>query len=241
MKICFWMEEKRYRQVQNLLKHQIQKGDYAVGDYLPSENELCSTFKITRTTARKALEELTKEGFIERQHGKGSIVRERRLSLGLLNVKGFSEAVGDGITTIFIHQPQPGIWNSEINFTISENEIKEPCVHFARLRCVGENPVMIEYNWLAGSQLEGIVGFDFIDGSFFKTLSQRYGIEITGSEQELRSENANRNIAFLLKIQHGSPILHISLKFHTSRDNFFIYSELYCNTTHYPIGNSYHI
>jgi len=237
----FHMEEKRYKQVQNFLKLQIQKGDYIIGDFLPSENELCATFSITRTTARKALEELMKEGFIERQHGKGSIVRERRQSLGLLNVKGFSEAVGKDVSTVFLQHPQPDSWTTEIHFKISENEIKEPCIHFARLRCVGETPVMIEYNWFASTRLEGIVGLEFIDGSFFKTLSQHYRIEITGSEQELRAENANNDIAILLNIPFGSPILHISVKFHTSKNNFYIYSELYCNTANYPIGNSYHI
>jgi len=237
----FCMKEKRYKQVQNFLKLQIQKGDYVVGDYLPSENELCATFSITRTTARKALEELMKEGFIERQQGKGSIVRERRQSLGLLNVKGFSEAVGKDVSTVFLQHPQPGFWTPEIHFSIGETEIKEPCIHFARLRCVGEIPVMIEYNWLSGNHLEGIVGFEFIDGSFFKTLSQHYRIEITGSEQELRAENTNKDIAVLLKIPLDSPILHISVKFHTSKNNFYIYSELYCNTANYPIGNSYHL
>jgi len=235
------MEEKRYKQVQNFLKLQIQKGDYVVGDFLPSENELCASFSITRTTARKALEELMKEGFIERQQGKGSIVRERRQSLGLLNVKGFSEAVGKDVSTVFLQHPQPGFWSPEIHFTISEAEIKEPCIHFARLRCVGEIPVMIEYNWLTGNHLEGIVGFKFIDDSFFKTLSQHYRIEITGSEQELRAENANKDIAALLKIPLGFPILHISVKFHTSKNNFYIYSELYCNTAKYSIGNTYHL
>jgi len=237
----FRVEEKRYRKVQNFLKLQIQKGSYVVGDYLPSENELCSTFSITRTTARKALEELKKEGFIERQHGKGSIVCEHRRSLGLLNVKGFSEAAGKDVNTVFLQYPQPGFWDPEIHFSISENEVKESCIHFSRLRCVGEIPVMIEYNWLATNYLEGIVGFAFIDGSFFKTLSQHYGIEIIGSEQELRAENANKTIAVLLKIPPGSPILHISIKFHTSKKNFCIYSELFCNTTNYPIGNSYHL
>jgi len=235
------MEEKRYKQVQNFLKLQIQKGDYVVGDFLPSENELCASFSITRTTARKALEELMKEGFIERQQGKGSIVRERRQSLGLLNVKGFSEAVGKDVSTVFLQHPQPGFWSPEIHFIISEAEIKEPCIHFSRLRCVGEIPVMIEYNWLAGNHLEGIVGFKFIDDSFFKTLSQHYRIEITGSEQELRAENANKDIAVLLKIPLGFPILHISVKFHTSKNNFYIYSELYCNTAKYSIGNTYHL
>jgi DNA-binding GntR family transcriptional regulator len=233
------VEEKRYRQIQKFLKLQIQSGYYAVGDYLPSENELCTSFSVTRTTARKALEELTKEGFIERQHGKGSIVRERRQSLGLLNVKGFSEAVGADVSTIFLQCPQLSTRAPEIQFTINANEAQETCTHFARLRFVREIPIMIEYNWLTNSHLDGFADLTFIDGSFFKTLSQHYGIEITGSEQELRAENSTDIIADLLKIPLNFPILHISLKFKTSRNNFFIYSELYCNTTYYPIGNSY--
>jgi DNA-binding GntR family transcriptional regulator len=235
------MNEKRYRQVQDFLKLQIQKGYYSVGAYLPSENELCSTFSITRTTARKALEELAREGFIERRHGKGSIVRERRQSLGLLNVKGFSEAVGKDVSTVFLQSPRPGFWSPEIHFRISEKELGKPCIHFSRLRCVGEIPVMIEYNWMDGTSLKNFSGADFVDGSFFKTLSQNYHIEIVGSEHELRAENAHKNSADLLKVPLGSPILHISVKFHTSQNNFYIYSELYCNTNDYPVGNSYHL
>jgi len=235
------MEEKRYRQVQNILKLKIQKGDYTVGDYLPSENDLCTTFSITRTTARKALDELTKDGFIERLQGKGSIVRERRQSLGLLNVKGFSEAVGSDISTVFLEHPGPGSWDPGIHLRIGENELKEPCIHFARLRCVGVTPVMIEYNWMESNPLDGFSALAFTDGSFFKTLSQHYHIEIKGSEHELRAENADINTASLLKIPVGDPVLHISVKFFTSNGDFNIYSELYCNTKQYPIGNSYHL
>ncbi len=235
------MEERRYRTVQNFLKLRIQQGYYEVGSYLPSENGLCSSFSITRTTARKALAELTREGFIERKHGKGSIVLERRKTLGLLNVKGFSEAVGKDVSTVFLQNPVPGNWDPKINFTISDAELKKSCVHFSRLRFVGSEPVMTEYNWMAGEYLKGFCDLDFIEGSFFKTLSRHYHIEITGSDHELRAENADENKAILLDIPIGSPILHISVKFLTNINNFNIYSELYCNTKYYPIGNSYHI
>ena len=80
---------KKYKILRDTLKRQIQLGEFKKGDLLPSENDLCKTFTITRTTARKALDELLKEGFIEKLRGKGSRVTERRKSLGLLNVKGF--------------------------------------------------------------------------------------------------------------------------------------------------------
>jgi len=234
------MKEKRYRELQIVLKEQIQQGYYGVGDYLPSEHDLCAAFSITRTTVRRALEELLREGFIEKQQGKGSRVRERRQSLGLLNVKGFSEAVGQDVKTIFLQKPSRRIWSGEIRYPVSQEERQSACIHFERLRCVGEDPVMLENNWFADTGLDALLEMEFVDGSFFKTLSKKYLIEIAGSEQELRAERANKEMAHLLKMKRGAPLLHISIKFTTSKRGLNIYSELHCDTTRYPIGNSYH-
>jgi GntR family transcriptional regulator/GntR family frlABCD operon transcriptional regulator len=233
------MRDTRYRQIYNILKSRIQQGTYEVGGYLPSENELCATYSMTRTTARKALDELSKEGFIDRIHGKGSRVKERRQSLGLLTVKGFSEAVGQNVNTIFLQKPREVPWPDELPFPASARELNSPCICFERLRCVGESPVVLEIDWLSGEKLPGFITTDFVDGSFFKTLSQKYLVEITKSEQELRALPAEERIAQLLKIAIGAPVLRISLKFSTSTPNLNIYAYLYCNTEYYPIGNSY--
>jgi DNA-binding GntR family transcriptional regulator len=235
------MKLTRYQKIQYMLKEKIQQGIYQIGDYLPSENELCSEYSITRTTVRKALDNLIMEGFIEKQHGKGSRVKERRNSLGLLNVKGFSEAVGQNVKTVFLQQPAIREWNPEGPFQPSDNELRANCLHFERLRCVGDDPVMLENNWFADRELKNLAEQEFVDGSFFKTLSQRYLIEITGSEQELRAEYTNQRTASFLKMELAAPILHISIKFHTSKPELFIYSELFCNTKKFSIGNSYNL
>ena len=233
------MEVPKYRQIQNLLKTKIQLGEYREGDFLPSENQLCLRNNITRTTARKALEELHKEGFIERLHGKGSIVRERRKSLGLLNVKGFSEAVGENVRTTFLQKPGLRNWDPGIPFPISEIEKKGDCFHFERLRCVGDDPVMLENNWFSSRALPDFHKIKFDEGSFFKTLSKHYMIEIKGSKQEIRALPADDKASLLLRIKKYSPVLEISIHFVTSSPDLNIYSELICNTRKYPIGNSY--
>jgi len=205
------MAETRYRQIYNILKSGIQQGTHAVGDYLPSEHELCRNYSITRTTARKALDELLKEGFIEKHHGKGSCVKERRKSLGLLNVKGFSEAVGQNVQTVFLQKPKLSSWPVKFPFSISSKELQTDCISFNRLRSVGKEPVMLESNWFSGDVLTGILDDEFVQDSFFKTLSQKYQIEITGSAQELRALYADDKSAKLLQIEKGAPILSISI------------------------------
>jgi DNA-binding GntR family transcriptional regulator len=233
------METSRYRQVEDFLLAQIQLGRYQVGDYLPSEHELCRQFGVTRTTVRRALERLSAGGFIERRQGRGSRVTERRKSLGLLNVRGFSEAVGSLVRTRILRPPAFGDWSRDLAFAVDERELSSPCIHFERLRSVGSEPVMLENNWFAASVVPHFLEDPFVEGSFFKTLSRRYGIEVTGSEQEIRALPANRKSADVLQIGPDSPVLVIDLRFSTSHKQFHIYSQLVCNTSKYPIGNSY--
>lgn len=233
------METSRYRQVEDFLLAQIQLGRYRVGDYLPSEHELCRQFGVTRTTVRRALERLSSGGFIERRQGRGSRVIERRKSLGLLNVRGFSEAVGSLVRTRILRPPALSDWNSDMAFTIDERELSSPCIHFERLRSVASEPVMLENNWFAAGMVPHFLENPFVEGSFFKTLSRRYGIEVTGSEQELRALPASWKSADVLQIDPGSPVLAIDIRFSTSHKHFHIYSQLVCNTLKYPIGNSY--
>ncbi|HEY9486970.1 MAG TPA: GntR family transcriptional regulator, partial [Chryseosolibacter sp.] len=65
-----------YERVTADLKKDIDKGIYKVGDLLPSENELCASYNITRPTVRQALLRLINMGYIIRYKGKGSIVAE---------------------------------------------------------------------------------------------------------------------------------------------------------------------
>lgn len=235
------MSEKRYRKVYNALKSGIQLGTYTVDAYLPSENELCDTYGITRTTVRRALDELLKEGFIQKEHGKGSKVVERRKSLGLLSVKGFSEAVGESVKTLFLQRPIEKNWDNEITIEVEPELKKGSCYYFERLRFVDEKPVMHEKNWLPSTGLEDFTNTFFVEDSFFKTLSSRYLIEVVGSTSEIRAEFASKNDAELLNIEQGFPILHISIVFFTSKPKLKIYSELYCNTREFPVGNSFHL
>ncbi|MGB5369949.1 MAG: GntR family transcriptional regulator, partial [Flavobacteriaceae bacterium] len=140
-------KRRKYLQIQDYIKKRIQTGKYPVGTYLPSENEICAQFSTTRTTVRRALEELVKEGFVEKEHGKGSRVLERRKSLGLLTVKGFSEVTDYQVKTVVLQEPKIGDWGALISFPLSAAEKNAPCVYFQRVRYLEDRPIVLEHNW----------------------------------------------------------------------------------------------
>lgn len=63
-----------YVQLKNLLIQEIVDGRYGPGDRLPTEQELCTIYQISRTPVNRALTEMAEEGIVVRQRRHGSFV-----------------------------------------------------------------------------------------------------------------------------------------------------------------------
>ncbi|MEA3338855.1 MAG: extracellular solute-binding protein [Chloroflexota bacterium] len=63
-----------YHQLKTMIQGQIENGLWRPGDRLPTEQELCQTYNISRSPVRQALKELEYEGAIFRQPGLGTFV-----------------------------------------------------------------------------------------------------------------------------------------------------------------------
>lgn len=70
-----------YYQLKEILKEQISSGIFKPGDKLPTEDELCEQFSISRTPVRQALMELVHEGLLIRTPALGTFVTEPDSSL----------------------------------------------------------------------------------------------------------------------------------------------------------------
>ena len=61
-----------YYQLQEVFKQDIEAGNWAAGDLLPSEAELGDGLGVSRTVIRKALDILQADGQVLRQKGRGT-------------------------------------------------------------------------------------------------------------------------------------------------------------------------
>src|ERR1035441_565303 len=67
----------KYAQIVNAIQRRIGDGTYPPGSLLPSETQLVREFAVSRPTVVRALEVLRSQGWIDREHGRGSYVRNR--------------------------------------------------------------------------------------------------------------------------------------------------------------------
>jgi len=87
------MNQPLYETVKQHVLDHIRDGSWQVGDKIPSENELVRDLSVSRMTANRALRELSKEGFLLREHGRGTFVAPRRVSGHPLEVRSIAEEI----------------------------------------------------------------------------------------------------------------------------------------------------
>ncbi|MGD1893775.1 MAG: GntR family transcriptional regulator [Cyclobacteriaceae bacterium] len=233
------MKFPRYKQLHQQLKADILSGLYEEGSLLPSENTLSAEHNMTRVTVRQALSVLEQEGYIARRQGKGSIVCGQQPALGLLSFRGFSEVGGETEhqpKSTFLQKPILTEWDSDFFFNVSAEEEAAGCIMIGRLRQVDSQPVMLEYTYLPNTSIPSFTDKKWVQDSLFRTLYHHYQLEITNVDQRIRAISAEPDVSGFLGIAVGSPILHIQRKYSTNRQDYFVYSSLYCNTEDYAIG-----
>jgi multiple sugar transport system substrate-binding protein len=63
-----------YHQLKTLIQEQVESGKWRPGDRIPTEQELCQLYDISRSPVRQALQELTYDGLLTRRPGSGTFV-----------------------------------------------------------------------------------------------------------------------------------------------------------------------
>ena len=66
-----------YYQLEQQLRGRIEGHEFGPGDCLPSEDQICELYGVSRITVRRALEALQQQGLIERKRGVGSFVADK--------------------------------------------------------------------------------------------------------------------------------------------------------------------
>jgi DNA-binding GntR family transcriptional regulator len=226
----------RHKKLYEILRKHISDGIYREGDLLPSENELCQLYGMTRPTVRQALTSLASDGYIRKHQGKGSIVHNLPREIGILSVSGTTSAVGDrNLKTAIIVKPVLIRWPDNFMFTLSELEKESGCIYMERLRLLNGVPIFYDISYIANLNLPRITSRQFENRSLFRILREHYQIEIKGGEQRIKAIPASAKISGFLHLKKREPVLHLERKMETNNPSLFLYSSIFCNTEKYSI------
>ena len=212
-------ESPLYLQVANALRDEIVSGDYPVGSQLPSEEELCKRFDVSRYTVREALRLLRDDGLVSSRQGAGTVVIPPRASdSDIQQVMSINDLVAFGTDTRFAIEsikmvPIDDKLAARTGLTVGEEWLE---VRGYRHAEDAEVPLCWAEYYI--NRAYAAVGrlLQRHTGPIFSLIEDMFGQSITEVHQQISATLISPSLATILKVKTGSAALEVLRSYKTA-------------------------
>jgi len=176
----------KYFQISREIISMIQRGTLSPGAPVPSENEIIEKYRVSNTTARKALHELEKESWVTRVKGKGTFVRDYTVVRAINRIFGFTKNMIEAGRKPATKLVGFHLRNTDHTQTINGREfrLKGPFCEIERIRYADGIPMMREIRYIS-LQLCPEIHRRNLEQSLYTIFEDDYGIHLTEINQML--------------------------------------------------------
>jgi GntR family transcriptional regulator len=195
-----------YHQLERILRRDIDTGVYRAGDLLPSENEICERYDVSRSVVRQTLANLAHAGVVHTERGRGSFVAERKFQERFVQrATGFYDdltRMGYELRTKVVRQEI-----CELPLQVREFLDSETGIRIDRVRSVEGRVLVYVTTYLSPQRCPGLEHHDLNDRSLYEHLDRAYGLQVHGGRRTVEAVAAAPHIADHLEVASGTPLL----------------------------------
>ncbi|MBN8954604.1 MULTISPECIES: GntR family transcriptional regulator [unclassified Rhizobium] len=221
-------EIPRYAQIETILAEEIAGRRLACGQQLPPEDQLVERFGASRTTVRKAIENLVARGLVEIRRGKGTFVSEPKITQELTELRGFAEdmvLLGRHPTARLLSKERvPAPKDVATYLELSQGA---QVWRIERVRLGDGVPMSFDETYLPLEIGEKVVANDLEAEPIFDLLERKYGLPLIEARYQLEATTADARVAAGLNIEAGSSIFLIERTCYVERNRPVDYEKLY--------------
>ncbi len=229
----------KYKKIKTYILEGIASHSFT--DALPSENRLADFFSVSRMTARKAMDELKKEGHITRIDGKGSFVKKQKHYSGFFRVRPFKQWAQDINVELKTRVLKACVIDTPKEVT-GLLEFPEQVILICRLNYFDGLPVRYAVHYLRTDLAAGILMEDLTRESINELIANKYRIDITKITQDLNAVGLSPELSEIFKVSPGYPAFHFK-RLELSNDRpvsyveYFMRGEVAFKDTFSPLYN----
>jgi GntR family transcriptional regulator len=183
-------------------------GTYERGVKLPNEAELAERWEVSRATVREAVGSLVEAGYLTRRHGSGTYVagtlpRRHSLDMSVSYTSMIREAgMEPGITILEVEEREA----SQREAAVLRVPVGEALLSVERIRTANRRPVIFSIDRLP--RRYGPAPGEALDASLYGVL-EKSGHPVKSASAKLIPVVAEERLVDLLKVDRGTPLLHI--------------------------------
>src|SRR5258706_4491668 len=217
-----------YERLESVLAAGIADGSLPPETQLPPEDSLIERFKVSRTTVRKAIQNLIERGLVEVRRGKGTFVTQPKITQELTELTGFVEdmqALG--------RKPTARLLDKRI--VAAEEAVAHQLalapgtlvVRLQRVRLADGVAMSFDETYLPRDIGEKVAASDLEAEPVFALLEDKYDTPLVEAEYKLEAAAAGPVAAQALQVPAGSPILLIERTSYTTGGRPVDYERLH--------------
>lgn len=217
--------QKLYLQLYEILKRKIESDEWPLGSQIPTEEDLCNSFNVSRATVRTAVLELVRQGYLKRQQGKGTFVFKNVVSEGLTMMTNFKELLFDEdvnfSTTVLARTVMMPIDDLDVRLDIP---MDKHVIYIKRLRLIDNEPALIQESYIPYHICPLLLEENIDQKSLFDLFEKEYGIKFTKVKTYLDIAHVSTEEARLLRLSEDSAAILLTQYFY-SGDTLVMYSR----------------
>jgi GntR family transcriptional regulator len=202
-----------YQQIKEIIKRRIADGVYGPTEKIPSESEFVKEFGVSRLTIRQAIGIMVQEGLLVSKRGAGSFVTADGMTLKNLS-RRFCAAIED----LSYHRDKLKTLRAEISLVhpspvirqkLNLSNEKEKVVEVTRVRYAEGTSTVVIKSYLALKYGRKLDEKKLKKSLIMELLEMDAGIVLKRIHQSMEATFAEKNVANLLSIPSGSPLLKV--------------------------------
>ena len=225
-----------YYQVQQILRKRIASKEISPDEPLPTENELCKEFEVSRTTVRQAFAALINEGLITRIPGKGTYLNKEDVSQKVVHFFKTTESLEKYFRFASLEKKihHRGLVTSSMDLAKIFGLPSGAKLYSLRGIRKSNNVAMCYFitNFIP-EYADVLRGYDLRFKPVLAIMEEQLGLKVKHVKQKIFATGADERIAKFLEIKKGDPLL-VQECIYYSTDNMVVEHGLnYFNASMY--------
>ena len=223
-----------YYQLKELLESLIDAKEFKPGERIPSENELCGIYNISRTTVRQAINELVNSGKLMRTQGRGTFVSNNRIEKPTYRLSGFNQDMKDlGLkpkSKVLQFAPVMPPQHVRESLHLEENEA---AIYLERLRFANNEVVGLDGSYFPFKRFIKLLDEDLENRSLYDLLKSKFNTTPARSTYYVEAHRCPRDLATHFQISPADPVLFLREIVYDQDDIPFEYGDEYYRADRY--------
>ncbi len=224
-----------YKEIKRRLMEALTQGEWRPGDAIPAERRLSERFGVSIGTVRRAIDELVAENILIRQQGRGTFVASHTRDRLLFY---FFHVVPESGPKAYPDVEFVAFTRSKADRLVAERlaiAAGDPLFRIRNRLHLSGAPIMIDDIALPAARFPGLTEARVRNrpSTLYHLYQDAFGVSVVRSSERLRAVVADAEIAELLAVPRGAPMLQIRRVAQTYHDAPVEYRVSHVNTAHH--------